>query len=108
MPMKRAEVFETLGESLQGLVRSFLLDRAIRLRSKYRDLPPGREPRYVEWAREMLNVFSTWQERKHGRALGLADIDRDVIRAFLSHLQTRIACRGTSASRSKRTASRSE
>lgn len=86
--MKPPEVFSTLGESFQGLMRSFLLDRTIRVRPKYRDLPPGREPKYVEWARAMLDVFTGWMQAKHGRVLGLADIDRDGIRGFLHYLQT--------------------
>lgn len=87
MVVKRAEPFDALSESLQGLVRSFLLDRTIRVRPKYRDLPPGREPKYVEWAQAMLKVFTEWMSATHGRVLGVADVDRDVIRAFLRHLQ---------------------
>lgn len=88
MHVRREEAFSALGESLEGLVRSFLLDRTVRLRPKYRDLPPGREPRYVEWARGMIDVFVQWMQTKHGRVLGLTDIDRDAIRTFLRYLQT--------------------
>jgi len=36
----------------------------------------------------MLDTFAEWMQRKRGRVLGVADIDRDVIRGFLRYLQT--------------------